>query len=311
MRIVFCGTPGLAVPTLAAIAECHHVVAVVCQPDKPQGRSAKPAPPPVKSWALDRGIPVHQPVKLNDGAFEVWLREQQAGIGVLAAYGRLLRQPILEATAHGWLNMHPSLLPRWRGPSPIQSAVLNGDLETGVSIMRLNAEMDAGDVLMRESTPIGPEENAAELTARLAGLGAALMVRALELVERGDARFTPQDASRATYSKMIEKRDGHIAWNRPAQQIHNLVRGCIPWPAAQCGFHGQACKLLCTRIVPEPAGAPPGTVVTVMKDEIHVAAADQRVAILEFQAPGKRAMLMGEFLRGHRIGLGDRFEDLA
>lgn len=311
MRIVFCGTPELAVPTLAAVAEQHEVVAVVSQPDKPQGRSGKPAPPPVKSWALDHGISVHQPEKLNDGAFEAWLREQRPDIGVLAAYGRFLKQPILEVLPYGWLNMHPSLLPRWRGPSPIQSAIIHGDRETGVSIMRVTLEMDAGDILLQESTAIGPDENAGELTQRLAGMGAALMVRALELVASGETRFTPQDASLATFSKILEKSDGHVKWARPAQEIHNLVRGCIPWPAAQCMFRGQVCKVLRTQVVPEPAKTTPGTIVAVTRETIHVATADRHVAILEFQAPGKRAMLMSEFLRGHRIEPGERFEDLA
>ncbi|HNT88734.1 MAG TPA: methionyl-tRNA formyltransferase [Candidatus Hydrogenedentes bacterium] len=311
MRTVFCGTPELAVPTLAAVAERHEVAAVVCPPDKPQGRKGTPVPPPVKTWALAHGLPVHQPEKLNDGAFEAWLRELAPEVGVVAAYGRFLKQPILDLPPHGWLNMHPSLLPRWRGSSPIRSAVIHGDAETGASIMRITMEMDAGDVLLQEATPIGPDETALELADRLAVLGAHLMTRALDLVARGEARFTPQDAARATYSKLLERSDGYIRWNRPAREIHNLVRGSLPWPTVQCGFRGQVCKVLRAAIVETPAGADPGVVVEATRDTVHVATADLRLAILEFQAPGKRAMRMDEFLRGHRIDAGDRFEDLA
>lgn len=151
MRTVFFGTPDIAVPTLRAIEALHEVTAVVCQPDRPQGRSKRPVPPPVKVAAEKLGIPVHQPTKLNDGTFEAWLREQAPDVCTIAAYGRILKQPVLDIPPHGWLNVHPSLLPKYRGPSPIRSAVLNGDTVTGVSIMRLVLEMDAGDVLDRKS----------------------------------------------------------------------------------------------------------------------------------------------------------------
>lgn len=311
MRVVFLGTPALAVPSLAAVAAKHDVTGVVCQPDRPQGRSGKPAPPPVKDWALERGIPVHQPEKLNDGAFEGWLRELAPDIGVLAAYGRFLKQPILDAPPHGWINMHPSLLPRWRGPSPIQAAVLHGDTVSGVTIMRVSMEMDAGDILLQEETPIGREENAAELAGRLAEMGAALLVRALDLVERGQAHYRPQDASLATFSKMLEKRDGFIRWNRPAREIHNLVRACQPWPAAQCVFRGNACKVLKTRVCEELASVDCGTVTYVDKETVRVATASGQIDLIAFQAPGKRAMTMSEFLRGNRIQPGEQFGELG
>lgn len=311
MRVVFLGTPALAVPSLAALASRHEVAAAVCQPDRPQGRSGKPAPPPVKIWALEHGIPVHQPVKLNDGSFEKWLREQSPDAGVLAAYGRFLKGPILEVPPRGWLNMHPSLLPRWRGPSPIQAAILNGDPVSGVTIMRISMEMDAGDILIQEETPVGPDENAAELTVRLAEMGAVLLERALFLLERGDAQFRPQDSGVATYSKMLEKRDGFIRWTQPAPAIHNLIRACAPWPGAQCLFRGQACKVLRSRAIEEYSGATPGAVVHVDADTVRVAAGTGQIELIEFQAPGKRAMTMREFLRGHKIQANEQFGELS
>ena len=171
MRTVFFGTPELAVPALAAVAAHHNVTAVVCQPDRPKKRSKRPVPPPTKAWAVEHEIPVHQPLKLNDGAFEAWLKEQRPELCAIAAYGRLLKQPILDVPPEGWLNIHPSLLPRYRGPSPIQSAILNGDPVTGVSIMRLTLEMDAGDVLLQEETPVADDDTTESLSARLAQLG--------------------------------------------------------------------------------------------------------------------------------------------
>lgn len=308
MRIVFFGTPELAVPTLAAVAERHDVLAVVCQPDRPRGRGRNPEPPPVKAWATAHGIPVQQPSKLNDGTFEAWLREQKPEVCALAAYGRLLKQPILDVSPHGILNVHPSLLPKYRGPSPIQSAILNGDTETGVTIMRLSLEMDAGDILLQEREPIHPDDTGETLTARLAERGGALMVRALELIESGTASFTPQDSAAATYCKLFEKADGCIDWAQPATRIHNLVRASQPWPAAHCGFNGESCKILATEPLAEPTTAPPGTVTHIEKDRVIVATGDGSIAIVTFQPPGKRPMAMGDYLRGHAIAPGDQFE---
>ena len=309
MRTVFLGTPELAVPSLAAVAARHTVTAVVCQPDRPQGRSARLVAPPVKEWALAHGIPVHQPARLNDGCFEAWLRDQAPDVGTLAAYGRLLKQPILDVPRLGWLNMHPSLLPRWRGPSPIQAALLHGDTRTGVTIMRIGMEMDAGDIMMQEATAIAPSENCAELSARLAELGASVLVRALDAVASGTAAYVAQDSAAVTYSKLLDKRDGYIRWARPAAALHNLVRACNPWPAAQCVFRGQACKVLRTEVV-AGAEAAPGAVVHVDKESVHVATGSGCLSLLVFQAPGKRAMPMAEFLRGNHIEPGEILGEL-
>jgi methionyl-tRNA formyltransferase len=308
LRIVFFGTPQLAVPSLAAVATSHDVVGVVCQPDKPVGRSKKPMPPAVKVWAQERGIPVHQPVKVHDGAFEAWLREKAPDCCAIAAYGRLLKQPVLDVPPHGFINMHPSLLPKWRGPSPIQSAVIAGDLLTGVTIMKLTLAMDAGPILLQEKTIIGHEETAAELTERLAVMGARLLADALGHVADGTATFTPQVDGDAVFCSMLRKEDGHIDWSRPAHELHDLVRGCQPWPVAQCVFRGEACKIHLSELFDAPHEAAPGVVTRVEDDCVYVAAGEGQLGIRVFQSPGKKAMPMADYLRGHAIATGEQFE---
>lgn len=310
MRIVFFGTPEIAVPSLDALARRHEVAAVVCQPDRPRGRGKKLEPPAVKVRALELGLPVHQPDKLHDGAFEAWLREQAPEACAIAAYGRILRQPVLDVPPRGFINMHPSLLPRWRGPSPVQTAVLAGDTETGVTIMKLTLEMDAGPILLQARTPIGPAESAESLSARLALLGADLLVDALERIAAGKADFTPQDEALATCCALLTKEDGYLDWTRPAAALHNQVRGCQPWPAAQCRLHGKVFKVHEAAVVDDPAGLPPGTVAMVDKERLHVATGAGLLSILTIQAPGKRAMPIAEFLRGHPIAPGERFEPM-
>ncbi len=310
MRIVFFGTPELAIPTLAAVAERHEVIAVVCQPDRPQGRSGKPAPPPVKVWAQAHGLAVHQPEKLHDGAFEAWFRAQRPEIAVVAAYGRLLKQPVLDIPPQGWLNLHPSLLPRHRGASPIQTAILEGDTVTGVTIMRVVLEMDAGDIVLQRSTPISPDETSAELSDRLAAMGAEAMIEALDQAARGEIVSTPQDSERVTITKLFEKRDGEIRWAQPARRIHNLVRACIPWPVAHCRFKSEVCRIHRSAVVDSPADAPPGTITAVMDDRILVATGEGQLAVLVIQMPGKRAMSVHDFLLGRRVEAGERFEEI-
>lgn len=310
MRTVFFGTPQLAVPTLAAVAEHHDVSAVVCQPDRPRGRGRKPEPPPTKTWALDRGISVVQPEKLNDGSFQIWLKGQAPDVCTLAAYGRILKQPLLDVPPHGFLNVHPSLLPKYRGPSPIQSALLEGETETGVTIMKLVLEMDAGDVLLQEHVPIQPEDTGATLTERLATLGGEMMVQALGLVERGEATFTPQNENAATYCKLFEKADGRIDWTQPAVRIHNLIRAAQPWPIAHCAFRGDIIRILASEVLDEPTASAPGTVTRAEKDRLIVSTGKNSLAILRIQPPGKRPMAVGDYLRGHAVASGERFESV-
>ncbi len=294
---------------MAAAAESHDVAAVVCQPDRPKGRGKKLAPPPVKEWAQAHGLPVMQPAKLNDGTFETWLREQAPDLCLIAAYGRILKQPILDVPPRGFLNMHPSLLPKYRGPSPIRTAILNGDSVTGVTIMRLTLDMDAGDILLQEEEPILPDDTWLSLSERLAEKGAGMLVEGANQVAAGTARFTPQDHSQAVYCSMFKKADGAIRWTRPAREIHNLVRAAVPWPVAHCLYKGNLCRIHASKVVEEAFDAAPGTVVRVEDDRVVAAAGEGALAILEFQAPGKRTMPMREYLRGHPISVGERFED--
>jgi len=310
VRLVFFGTPVLAVPSIEAVATRHDLAALVCQPDRPQRRSKKPAAPPTKTWALDHGVPVTQPAKLNDGTFEAWLKDQRPEVCVLVAYGRILKQPILDVPPHGFLNIHPSLLPRHRGTAPIQTAILQGDDVTGVTLMRLDAGMDTGDVLLQEEMPIEPEDTTASLSTRLAVLGAELLLQGLDLIVSGEAVFKPQDDAGVTMTTLLEKSDGQIRWAAPARDIHNLVRAAIPWPIAHCRLQGDVCRIHKTEVVDEPPAAPPGTVTRVEGGRIFVAAGKGTLAILMLQAPGKRAMATRDFLNGRPIHAGDRFEDL-
>jgi len=309
VRIVFFGTPPVAVPTLALLAAEHDVTAVVTQPDRPRGRSGRPEPSAVKVWALENGLPVYQPEKLHDGAFEAWLCAQQPDSCVLAAYGRFLKQPLLDVPPLGWLNLHPSLLPRWRGPSPIQTALLEGDAETGVTIMRVVLEMDAGDIVLQESTLIGPEETAGDLTERLAAMGAPLMARALVMLEQGNAPSIPQDTARVTNSTLFEKERGRIHWADTSRRIHDQVRACNPWPMTYACFRGQTCRILKTRWLSDAPSADPGVVLDVRKDRILVAAGEGQLSLLRLQLPGKKALDVDAFLRGTPVTPGERFED--
>ena len=312
MRVVFFGTPELAVPTLAAVADRHEVAAVVCQPDQPKGRSGTPAPPPVKEYALAHGLTVHQPAKLNDGTFEEWLRGIAPEIGVVAAYGRLLKQPILDLFPLGLMNVHPSLLPKYRGPSPIQSAVLAGEEVTGVSIMRISLEMDAGDVLLQEQVPIDPNENAGDLTMRLAQSGATMMLKALDQAAAGQANFSPQDPAAVSHCRMFEKRHGAICWECPAKTIHDQVRASLPWPVAYCLLEGQTVRIHKTRVAQEDgSGADPklpGTIVALGNEGIRVATGQGMLDIVQLQIPGKKVLGAEEFLRGRKLTVGQRFE---
>ena len=269
-------------------------------------------PPAVKVWAMENGIPVVQPTKLNDGAFESWLRGQRPDICAIAAYGRLLKQPILDVPPHGFINMHPSLLPRHRGPSPITSAILEGDEVTGVSIMRLTLDVDAGDILLQESTPLGLDENNIELTERLATLGGDLLLRAMDLIANGRAVYSPQDHDRATYTRRFEKADGQVDWSLPTKRLHDLIRAAVPWPVGHALFRGELCRIHAARPgVGERGDHTPGTVVRVDKDTLEVATGDGCLALCALQMPGKKVMPVADFLRGHKVGPGDRFESIV
>jgi len=305
VRIVFFGTPDFAVTSLAALVEAgHRVCGVFSQPDRPVGRhQGKLRPTPVKEFALLHNIPVFQPEKLRDGVALAQLRELDPELIVTAAYGKLVPDDILALPPKGCINVHGSLLPKYRGAAPIQWAVLNGDAETGVTIMDMAHEMDAGDIIAQISTPIGPEETAGELFDRLAALGGKLLVETVEKIAAGTARRAPQDPSQATLAPMISKKMSPVDWTRSARQIHDQIRGLNPWPGAATDvISGDTVKLWRAQVVEKHTDAWPGVIVKAGVQGIDIACGDGKVLrVLELQAPGGKRMSVGDYLRGHPI----------
>lgn len=306
MRIVFFGTPDLALPTLARLhAEGHEIAAVYTQPDRPVGRHGKPAPPPVKRWAMAHGIPVRQPRSLRRPEVVEELARQRPEVLVLVAYGLILPQAVLDAAPHGGLNLHPSLLPRHRGPAPVAGALLAGDVETGVTIMLMDAGMDTGPILAQERTEIEPEEDAAALSDRLAHLGADLMARTLPRWANGEITPRPQDDAQATYTRMLTKRDGELDWRLPAETLARQVRAYQPWPGTATRWRGRMLKVLAARPEPVQVTAEPGTVVP-HGEGAAVATGDGLLVLRSVQLEGRRPATIEEFLRGAREFLGSR-----
>lgn len=305
MRIVFMGTPSFAVASLEALVRAGHQVAgVFSQPDKPVGRHQnKLQPTPVKECAQAHGIPVYQPEKLRDGTALALLRELDPELIVAAAYGRILPDDILALPPKGCINVHSSLLPKYRGSAPINWAILNGDRETGVTIQKMVRDLDAGDIILQRATPIGADENAAALYDRLALMGGELLTQAVAQIEAGIAACTPQDHAQATQAPMLSKALSPVDWTRSAQAIHNQIRGLYPWPAAATDIlTGEPVKLWAARTAETPAAARPGTIISAGKEGIDVACGDGRaLRILELQAPGGKRMSAADYLRGHPI----------
>lgn len=305
MRIVFMGTPAFAVPSLEGLAEAGHQLAgVFSQPDKPVGRHHnKLQPTPVKERALARGIPVYQPETLRDGTALSILKELDPELIVVAAYGRFLPDEILNLPPRGCINVHSSLLPKYRGSAPINWAILNGESETGVTIQRMAHDMDAGDIILQQSTPIHQSETAGMLYGRLAELGGKLVVEAVAQIEAGTASYTPQDHTRATLAPMLSKDLSPVDWTKSAQAVFNQIRGLYPWPGASTtALTGEPIKLWGAQVVEKHTDATPGTVIAAGKQGIDVACGDGQVLrILELQAPGKKRMSVAAYLAGNPI----------
>lgn len=305
MRILFMGTPDFAVPSLEALIEAgHQVCGVFTQPDRPKNRGMKLLPPPVKVCAQSHDIPVYQPTKLRDGTALALIQELAPELIVVAAYGRILPDEILAAPPVGCINVHSSLLPAYRGAAPINWAVLNGDKESGVTIMHMAHDLDAGDIIAQTVTPVGPDETAPELYTRLADLGAKLLVSVVSDLAAGTASRTPQDHSKATLAPMLSKELSPMDWNRTAVQLHNQVRGLIPWPAAVTTLSGSRCKVFSTTVLPDHTAAAPGTILRADKAGIDVACGDGTILrIDELQPDGGKRMKAADYLRGHPITL--------
>jgi methionyl-tRNA formyltransferase len=311
-NIVFFGTPEFAVPSLDALVQSpHRVIAVVTQPDKPRGRGQRVSAAPVKARAEALNIPIFQPEKLRVDTLLDQIRALRADLGVVAAYGKILPETLLQIPRLGMINVHASLLPRYRGAAPIQRAIMAGELRTGVTIMRVVKALDAGAMILAESLAIDPDETGGELEARLATLGARLLLSAVDQLERGVAVEVPQDDSQSTYAARIEKTDGVIAWDRSAQAIHDQVRALSPWPHAYTFLDGARYVLHRTR--PHASSNPhsvsaPGTVLPAGKGQLLIQAGDGTVLeVLTLQEEGRRALPVRDFLAGRPLPAGARF----
>ena len=307
MRIVFMGTPDFAAASLQRlIDEKFDIAGVFTQPDKPKGRGLELAYSPVKELALANGLPVYQPAKMRDGTALEIIKELAPDILAVVAYGRILPDDILAVPRYGAVNVHGSLLPKYRGAAPIQWAVLNGDKVTGVSTMYLASEMDTGDVIYTAETEIGEFETSGELFDRLKVMGAELLCRTLRDIESGTAPRTPQEHDKASYVKMLDKSLSPIDWNKDARGVIKWIYGMQPWPVATAELDGAVYKIFAAAYTDTHTDKAPGTIIATGKDGIEVACGGgETVMIKELQAPGKKRMSAADFLRGHSIKLSD------
>ncbi|OJY33411.1 MAG: methionyl-tRNA formyltransferase [Rhodobacterales bacterium 65-51] len=293
MKVVFMGTPDFSVPVLEALAAAHDVVCVYSQPPRPAGRGKKDRPSPVQARAEALGIPVRHPVSLKGAEAQADFAALGADVAVVVAYGLILPQAVLDAPRHGCLNIHASLLPRWRGAAPIHRAIMAGDAETGICIMQMEAGLDTGPVLLREATVIGPEETTGALHDRLSTMGARLILQALDRLT--ELRPDPQPEDGVTYAAKIDKAEARVDWSAPAAEVDRLIRGLSPFPGAWCEVAGERVKLLGSRLA-EGQGAP-GQVL----GGLRIACGSGAVEITLAQREGKRAMAPEDFLRGFTL----------
>lgn len=303
MNLIFMGTPDFAVPCLEALVENgHNILAVFSQPDKPKGRGHKLAPPPVKECAEKFGVPVYQPNSLRDGEAMKIIDGFDADLIVVVAYGKILPKEILTSAKYGCINVHGSLLPKYRGAAPIQWAVLQGEKETGITIMQMDEGLDTGDILLVKKTEIGENESSAQLFDRLSVLGSEALIEVMPSIENGKLKPAKQGESKSDYAKMIDKSMCKIDWNRPAQQIHNQIRGLNSWPVAITTVDGKTLKIY-SSVLCEKTGKANGELVD--NKNFIVACGDNKcLQILEVQQEGKKRMNAGDFLRGNKIESG-------
>jgi methionyl-tRNA formyltransferase len=305
VRAVFLGTPEFAVPTLAAMLEAGvEVAGVVTQPDRPSGRGQAPAAPPVKRLALGRGLAVFQPLKIKAPEAVAWVQERQPEAIVVVGYGQIIPAAIFDFPRLGTVNVHASLLPKYRGAAPIQWAIANGETRTGVTTMRIEEGLDTGDILLQRETPIGSDETAPELSRRLAEAGAELLVETLRGLEAGTITPRKQNQAEATLAPLLKKEDGRINWARSAAAIRNQVRGFDPWPGAYTAFRGEFLHLRRVRVAGGPAGDPGR--LEVDGRTLRVACGEGWLELLELQPEGKKRMTAQEFLNGRRPASGEK-----
>jgi len=315
-RVLFFGTPDFAVPTLAALVAAGRIpVRVVSQPARPIGRSGRPQDPPVALWARQRGLEVAQPERVRDPLFLQEVEALAADLAVVVAFGQIFPRALLDLPRHGCINLHASLLPRWRGAAPIQAALAAGDARTGVTTMRMEEGLDSGPALLQEATDIRPGETAAELSRRLAEMGGQLMLRTLERLERGELEPRPQSPADVTYAPRLTRDSGRIDWSLSAREIHDRWRAYTPWPGLAAELRGAAVKVVAAEpLAADPHGSQgangtaPGTVLGLRDGRLAVACGGGSVLGLgELQRPGKRALRAADFVNGERLRAGESF----
>ena len=302
MKIVFAGTPDFSVPTLQLLLDGpHDIVAVYSQPDRPAGRGRKTTASPVKQLAMQYDVPVYQPVSFKEEAARQVLSALQPDLMVVIAYGLILPQVVLDIPRLGCVNVHASLLPRWRGAAPVQRAILAGDTETGVCLMQMDAGLDTGDVLACTACPIAADDSGSRLHDKLAQLGAQLLSANLAALERGELEPRQQDEALACYAGKLKKSEALIDWDMPADEILRRVRAFNAWPVAETRYAGHQLRIWNARVAPGGTDALPGTVLSVDKTGIEVACGAGRLQLLELQLPGARAVTAGEFVNAHAV----------
>ncbi len=300
MRVVFLGTPEFAVPSLQALSPQHDVIAVFTQPDRPKGRGNQVSESPVKRAAITLGIPIHQPERIRRPEIVEQLSVLKADLMVVVGYGQIIPQSIIDLPRYGILNVHASLLPKYRGAAPIQWAIANGETETGVTIMQIDAGLDTGDMLLKTKVSIEPDETAPQLSARLAPLGSQLLLESIAAIEAGRVRREKQSDAEATYAPLLKKEDGRIDWVRPAAQIYNRLRGFTPWPGAYTSFRGQ--PLLILRAAPvNGLTIEPGSVDTENRRLLIGSGEGTALELLEVQPASKKPMRADAFLNGYKV----------
>ncbi len=304
MKVIFMGTPDFSVGTLEAlIAAGHEVTLAVTQPDKPKGRGKSMQYPPVKEAALVHGIEVYQPRRVREPECIEYLRKYEADIIVVVAFGQILTKEILEMPKYGCINVHASLLPKYRGAAPIQWSVINGEKVSGVTTMRMDEGIDTGDMILKEEVVLDKEETGGSLFERLAKKGAELCVKTLKAIEEGTATYTPQNHEEATHTTMIKKQLGELDWTKPAQELECLVRGLNPWPSAYTHLNGKTLKIWKTTVLEKETGKEPGTI-EVGKNTIAVQTGKGMLQLEEIQLEGKKRMQTDAFLRGVSLETG-------
>jgi methionyl-tRNA formyltransferase len=308
MRAIFFGTPDIAVPALDALHAIAEVTGVVCQPDRPSGRGLELRPPAVKVRARELGIPVLQPIKIRTPDFLAWVSEQRADFAIVLAYGRILPASVLGAPAKGCLNLHASILPRYRGAAPINWAIVRGERETGVSLMQMDEGLDTGPVFATRKIPIGENETAGDLAIRLGELAALVVREDVPRVVRGEIAAVAQDASLATLAPILEKKDGRIDWTKPAAEVHDHARGMTPWPGAYTHVGGKLLKILATRRSSLKTVGAPGTIVAADASGVLIACGDAPLEIMTAQLEGRKALPARELVSGRTLAVGTHLE---